>query len=558
MSCWQFKMAPGASMRQATCTNLRAFTRPLSRVKPGKAQPCLHRITNACYSILSKSKKDTNRQRVVILGSGWAGYNFSRTLDPSKYERIVISPRSYFVFTPLLASTSVGTLEFRAVLEPVRRLPGGVRFYQGWADNVDFSRKVIRVEANAVDTLSDELLSSKTPTTSKPLRGEMFDVEYDKLVIAVGAYSQTFGITGVREHAHFLRDVGDARRIRLRVLSLFEQCSYPTSSANKDGSVSESPLSEADKRSLLHFVIVGGGPTGIEFAAELHDLIHEDLKAMYPELMPLVRITVYDIAPKVLPMFDQALAQYAMDLFARQGIEVRTEHHLERVRVADGALGRAHGGLSIKIKEYGNDEINAGLVVWSTGLMQNPFVEQLVAKDFAIGKDSELGQDKAPRYRLLKDPKTGSIVTDRYLRAHMTNDSDTAVGAADAVLPDVFVIGDCAIMEDDRSLPKTAQVASQQAGHLAKQLNKNIHTPPNSTDVSRTWKPFKFRNWGTLTYLGGWKAIHQSSADELRGWVAWIVWRGAYLTRSMSVRNKLMVPVYWFVSWVFGRDISRF
>ncbi|UKZ77078.1 hypothetical protein TrVFT333_004796 [Trichoderma virens FT-333] len=499
----------------------------------------------------------TKKQRVVILGSGWAGYTFSRTLDPSKYERIVISPRSYFVFTPLLASTSVGTLEFRAVLESVRRLPGGVRFYQGWADEVDFSRKVIRVEANAVDPLPDALLPSTSPQTNQPLGNEIFDVEYDKLVIAVGAYSQTFGIPGVREHAHFLRDVGDARRIRLRVLSLFEQCSYPTSSGDKNGRIAENALSEEEKRSLLHFVVVGGGPTGIEFAAELHDLIHEDLKAMYPELIPLVRITVYDIAPKVLPMFDQALAQYAMDTFARQGIEVRTEHHLERIRVADGALGDAHGGLSIKIKEYGDDEINAGLVVWSTGLMQNPLVEQLVSKEFAIAKDSALEQDKTSLHRLLKDPKTGGIFTDRYLRARITDGQDTAAGTGD-VLPDVYVMGDCAVIEADRSLPKTAQVASQQAGYLAKQLNKSTQSLSNPTDVSNSWKPFKFRNWGTLTYLGGWKAIHQSSADELRGWVAWIVWRGAYLTRSMSVRNKLMVPVYWFVSWLFGRDISRF
>jgi NADH dehydrogenase len=506
----------------------------------------------------------------VILGSGWAGYSFARNLDPSKYERIVISPRSYFVFTPLLASTSVGTLEFRAILEPVRRVPGGLRFYQGWADDVDFSRKVIRVEANAVDSLHNDLspssvstAASEAVTATRPPKGEVFDVEYDKLVIAVGAYSQTFGIEGVREHAHFLRDIGDARRIRLRVLSLFEQCSYPASPAhstgNKDGDLVERPLSEEEKRSLLHFVIVGGGPTGIEFAAELHDLIHEDLKSIYPELMPLVRITVYDVAPKVLPMFDQALAQYAMEIFTRQGIEVRTEHHLERVRVADGVLGRTHGGLSIKIQEYGNQEIDAGLVVWSTGLMQNPFVEQLMGKEFATADGSEL-ETEAPKQRLLKDPRTGGIITDGYLRARITDSqalkvNDTVVAAATPVMPDVFVIGDCTVMEDNQSLPKTAQVASQQAAHLAKQLNRGID---DSVDIKGVWKPFRFRNWGTMTYLGGWKAIHQSSADTLRGWVAWIVWRGAYMTRCMSLRSKIMVPVYWFVSWVFGRDISRF
>ncbi|KAH0490711.1 hypothetical protein TgHK011_002168 [Trichoderma gracile] len=556
-----------SSASMCRTTSLHALTTPARQANLGKAYTRLHRIPSRCprcYSIQTIPRQETKKQRVVILGSGWAGYSFARTLDPAKFDRIVISPRGYFVFTPLLASTSVGTLEFRAVLEPVRRLPGGVRFYQGWADDVDFSQKVIRVEANAVDGLPSEVLSSTVPVKQEAKKGEIFNVEYDKLVIAVGAYSQTFGITGVREHAHFLRDVGDARRIRLRVLSLFEQCSYPTTPSGDSTHVAEGSLSEADKRSLLHFVIVGGGPTGIEFAAELHDLIHEDLKKLYPELMPLVRITVYDIAPKVLPMFDQALAQYAMDTFTRQGIQVRTEHHLERVRIADGALGSAHGGLSIKIKEY-SEEVNAGLVVWSTGLMQNPFVQHLAGKEFAIAKDEGLQQgEDAQRYRLVKDAKTGGIVTDAYLRARITDNEtlqpdDTASAKAKPVMSDVYVIGDCAVNEDDRSLPKTAQVAAQQAGYLARHLNKATQNGSlDAVDVSSTWKPFKFRNWGTLTYLGGWKAIHQSSADELRGWVAWVVWRGAYLTRSMSLRNKMMVPVYWFVSWVFGRDISRF
>lgn len=464
----------------------------------------------------------------------------------------------------MLASTAVGTLEFRAVLEPVRR--AGVRFYQGWADDIDFSRKTIRVEANATDDLLNRSallppLAPADPTArkgsepQKPAEGadlagrlqakrEMFDVPYDKLVVAVGAYSQTFGIEGVRQHAHFLRDIGDARRIRLRVLSLFEQCSYP--SKNGAGGTGKL-LTDDDKRSLLRFAIVGGGPTGIEFAAELHDLIHEDLCNIYPELIPFVTITVYDIAPKVLPMFDQALAQYAMELFTRKGIAVKTEHHLQRVRLADGPLGKEHGMLKIKVKEYGDEEVGAGMVVWSTGLMQNPLVEKLFGKsitDPAGGESSHL----------LKDARTGGIVTDPYLRARTTTAAATATTEADgassggSILPDVYVIGDCAVIEDKRSLPKTAQVASQQAKHLAQRLNRG--------DAGE--RPFSYRDWGTLTYLGGRKAIHQSSADNLRGWVAWVLWRGAYLTASMSVRNKIMVPVYWTISWLFGRDISRF
>jgi NADH dehydrogenase len=502
------------------------------------------------------------KERVVILGSGWAGYAVARTLDPAKYERVVISPRSYFVFTPLLASTSVGTLEFRTILEPIRRLPGKIGFYQGWADDIDFDHKTIRVETNAAEeAASKTVVPAPFPPPSetggaekvvkapgKSVKGDLIDIRYDKLVIACGAYSQTFGIEGVREHAHFLRDIGDARRIRLRILSLFEQCSYPRGSDH---------LSDADKRQLLHFAIVGGGPTGIEFAAELHDLIRDDLAPMYPELMPLVSITVYDVAPKVLPMFDQALAKYAMDTFSRQNIQVRTEHHLERLRLADGELGRRHGALKIKIKEYGDQEVGAGLVVWSTGLMANPLIAKLAAKQLASPGPNPPSSIASTTRQLLRDPRTGGIMTDAHLRALTSTTTTTTTNPTSpspqqrGILEDVYVIGDCAVMETDPSLPKTAQVASQQATHLAKQLNAGGAEAVAS-------KEFKFRNWGTLTYLGSWKAIHQSQADELKGWVAWVVWRGAYLTKSMSVRNKILVPIYWMISWLFGRGISRF
>lgn len=484
---------------------------------------------------------------MLILGSGWAGYALARSLSRRKYDCSVISPRGYFVFTPLLAGTAVGTLEFRAILEPVRR--AGVGFYQGWADDIDFRHKKVLVEPNALDDMAGRTVIPSKQSKEKAVKVAKFEVPYDKLVIAVGAYSQTFGIEGVREHANFLRDIGDARRIRLRVLSLFEQCSYPSASTD-DVQVASTPgaptpLTEADKRKLLHFAIVGGGPTGIEYAAELHDLIHEDLAKLYPELVPLVRITVYDVAPKVLPMFDEALAKYAMNTFDRQGITIKTKHHLQRLSLDDGYLGTEHGAIKIKIQEYGDEEEYAGMVVWSTGLMQNPLVEKLVNKAFIPVQP----HTEPVTHHILKDKRTGGIVVDPYLRARITtSETTTEPDEAKATLDDVFVIGDCAVMENNRTLPKTAQVASQQATYLAARLNAG--------DV--TEKEFKFRNWGTLTYLGNWKAIHQSHADELRGWVAWILWRGAYLTRSMSWRNKILVPVHWFISWLFGRGISRF
>ncbi|RYP44372.1 hypothetical protein DL768_009158 [Monosporascus sp. mg162] len=453
------------------------------------------------------------KERVVILGSGWAGYTFARSLNPNKFDRIMISPRSYFVFTPLLAGTAVGTLEMRTVLEPVRRL-GLDGFYQGWADDIDFARKTIRVEANTSDDLASRTRLIVKRSSGASEKGPVFEVTYDKLVIAVGSYSQTFGIEGVKEHANFLRDIGDARRIRMKVLQLFEKAALPLTT-------------DKERQKLLYFAIVGGGPTGIEFAAELHDLIKEDLSRIYPELMRFVRITVFDVAQKVLPMFDQTLAQYAMDTFRREGISVKTGHHLTRIRPDS----ECEGCFKLKIKEYGGEEISAGIVVWSTGLMQNPLVEKLSCKKFTA---PQIAPDaKSPvEVQLETDPRTGGLITDSYLRVNVTPrtaKSERSVHNLHAdPLVDVYAIGDCAVIPG-AALPATAQVASQKAAHLAKRLNRGDENE----------KEFRFRNWGTMTYLGSWTAIHQSSADELKGWAAWILWRTAYLTRSMSVRNKI-------------------
>jgi len=242
---------------------------------------------------------------------------------------------------------------------------------------------------------------------------------------------------------------------------------------------------------------------------------------------------VYDVAPKVLPMFDRELAGYATELFRRQGIVVKTEHHLQGIRALED------GVLALRVKENGDGEVSAGVVVWSTGLMQNPLVGRLLRKEFSLPRQTAGEPSKVVAIK--KHERTGGIVTDPHLRVQITTPD------GDASLPDVFAIGDCSSVSS-QSLPATAQVASQQASYLAKRLNKE---DPEAA-------PFKFRNWGTMAYLGSWRAIHQSSADELKGWAAWVLWRTAYLTKSMSIRNKIMVPVYWAMTWVFGRDISRF
>jgi NADH dehydrogenase len=156
----------------------------------------------------------------------WAGFVLSRQLDKKKFQPVVVSPRTYFVFTPLLASTAVGTLEFRTTLESVRARSAGVEFFQGWADDVNFNEKKVVIEDATVRRplqLSGKAfyaasLAEADQSQRSKKKGQVFDLTYDKLVIAVGCYSQTFGTPGVKENAFFLKDVVDARKLRRRIL----------------------------------------------------------------------------------------------------------------------------------------------------------------------------------------------------------------------------------------------------------------------------------------------------------------------------------------------------
>ncbi|KAK9338521.1 hypothetical protein LIPSTDRAFT_60614 [Lipomyces starkeyi NRRL Y-11557] len=462
------------------------------------------------------------RQTVVILGSGWAGYNLFRHLDPQYYRCIVVSPRSYFVFTPLLASTAVGTLETRVVIESVRDKGLGWRKLSDVLDDmlkrkdIAMKRKSIKdnesslptvelVEAIATDINMKDKIVTVSPRIPDVDANETFDIKYDKLAIAVGCYSQTFNIKGVKEYAFFLKDVVDARRIRKRILErkCFEAANLFL-------------MSQERKRELLHFCIVGGGPTGVEFAAELHDLINDDMQHYYPNLMPYVQITIFDVAKSILGTFDRSLSEYAEQHFRRHNIEIRTGVRVQEVT-----------GHSLRIKnENGEDEtVNYGLLVWSTGLAPNPFVAgcDVVVKD-----------------------KRNNIVTDNCLNVYAKHAN------GDAVLnKDVFALGDCAQIEHGY-LPATAQVASQKAKYLSKELNREAKSKGDE------YKPFVFNNRGVMAYIGGWRAIVQGNGGEVKGRTAWLLWRGAYFSMSVSIKNKILIPIYWFTNWLFGRDISRF
>lgn len=285
-------------------------------------------LRTTAISLQSKQGKESNRQRLVILGTGWGSYSVLKEINKKLFDVIVVSPRNHFLFTPLLCSTTVGTLEFRSIIEPIRNT--------GFRDEHHFHL------AEAVELRPDE----HTIVCKSALNDDQYNLKYDKLVIGVGAVSNTFGVPGVYEHAFFLKEIADARQIRNQILKNFELALQPG-------------VTEEEKKRLLHFVIVGGGPTGVEFGAELYDFVKQDVTRLYIHEKSNVSVTLIE-ARQILPSFDEKLRTFAerkmrqrdqFDLVQSSVTEVYADH----IRLQDGTI------------------MPCGLVVWSTGLAPRQF-----------------------------------------------------------------------------------------------------------------------------------------------------------------------------------------
>jgi NADH:ubiquinone reductase (non-electrogenic) len=406
-------------------------------------------------------------RRLVVLGSGFAGYSLLARLRRQGWEPTCISPRNYFLFYPLLASATVGTVEFRSILEPVARRLGHLRFVEAAAEAVDFAAR--RVHCRGA------------------IRGDLFEVEYDDLAIAVGAGVADYGVPGVFEHALPLKSVEDARVIRHGILACFAAAEVP-----------DLPPEEVRRR--LTFVVCGGGPTGVEVAAEISDLVDGELRRSLPLLAPLARVVLVEALDRLLTGFDDALSRYAREHFLREGIEVRLSARVqaierERVRLADGGV------------------IDCGLIVWAGGNAPLPFVR-------------DLGEPTDPRGRLLVDPQLRLVNRE-----------------------EAFALGDCSSVAE-HPLPATAQVAQQQGRYLARALELRRR--------GRSPGPFRFRSSGMLAYVGGGRALADLPQVKWSGRTAWLFWRSIYLTKLVSPANKVKVLFDWVKARAFGRDLSRF
>ncbi|EPQ31531.1 uncharacterized protein PFL1_00864 [Pseudozyma flocculosa PF-1] len=459
--------------------------------------------------------QDPSKKTIVVLGSGWAATSLLKSIDTSEYNVVVISPHNYFLFTPLLPSVTVGTLDGRSIVQPTRHTTRfkarEVKVYEAEAEYVDPVNKTV--------TFSDK---SEIQGASRKVT-----IPYDYLVYTVGTENQTFGIEGVKKHACFLKELNDAEKIRARLIDCVE------TAALKD-----QPEEEIDR--LLHMVVVGGGPTGIEYAAELRDFVESDLIRWYPEVADKLRVTLIEALPNILPMFSQTLIKYTESTFKENSIDILTKHMVKDV-------DDTH--VLVKTPSGEDKKIPYGLLVWAAGNTARPLTRQLMA-----------ALPEAQKNRR-------GLEVDDHMRLKGAENS-------------IFALGDATATQ----FAPTAQAASQQGAYLGRVFNQlarldvletkleaakrdgasesEIRGIERQVEKAAKVRPFKYSHQGSLAYIGSEKAIADipllgENSIASGGVVTFMFWRSAYVSMLFSLRNRSLVATDWLKVSLFGRDVSR-
>lgn len=415
----------------------------------------------------------SEKEKLVIIGSGWGGYRLVYGVDYRKYDITIISPENTSTVTPLFASAACGLFDPRLAHEPIRRKGFHAKYIKSLVVDINFTTQTLICQP-AFEELQDQC----------------FEVSYDKVIITPGCRNNTFGIPGVAENAIFVKNVANANMIRSRLNEILEMASLPG-------------ISEARQRQLLHIVIVGGGPTGIEVAAELTDLFDGDLGVLFPHLKDKTSVSVLDVAPQILAPFDHKLSEYACSALKTNKTDVKLSCHILNV-TAD----------TIETRESG--VTGYGMLIWATGNKSIPLIDQLQLRK-----------------------------TEHGLTRILTDDHLNAISPDGSVMPNVFAMGDAADIEGG-TLPTTAEVAIQKADYLIGLLNSG----------GKDTQPFQYKQRSLVTYTGAWDGVIQGKR-EYTGYGAWLSWRSGNFFWTRSWRRRILMCYAWFMDWLDGREIIR-
>lgn len=396
---------------------------------------------------------------MVIVGAGFGGLRAARALRRASVEVILVDRNNYHLFQPLLYQVATAGLEPEQIAKPVRAILRGQR-------NLDFRL----VEVTGIEFGARRVLTSDQP------------IAYDYLILAVGARTNFFGLTDVERFGLDLKDIPGAVRVRNHVLECFERA-----------------MLEPDperRRALLTFVVVGGGPTGVEMAGALSELVRLVLVKDYPRLnLKDVRILLLEAGDRLLAGMPPRLSEAASATLWKKHVEVR---HGATVAGFDGVAARLKSG----------EVIPAHTLIWAAGVQSAGLAERL----------------GLPTARLGRVPVSPTL----QLAAH----------------PEVFVIGDAAYLEAERApIPMMAPPAMQMGETAADNIRRLIAGMPCA--------PFRYRDPGSLATIGRNAAVAHIRGISFKGFPAWVVWLVVHIIQLIGFRNRLFVLINWAWDYFF-------
>ena len=398
----------------------------------------------------------SEQPHIVILGGGFGGLSAVRALVDAPVRVTVVDRQNHHLFQPLLYQVATAALSPGDIASPIR-----------WVRRRHDNTRVVLGEATAIDT-GQRVIQVRAEDRRRSL-------DYDYLIVATGATHAYFGHDEWRETAPGLKTLADALRIRQRVLLAFERA--------------EQADDPQMARRLLTFVVIGGGPTGVELAGALA----HDFRAVDPRA---ARILLVEAAPAILGSFPAPLRLVAERSLRRLGVEIRTN-----------AAVRALGNGWVDTGDE-PDRIEAGTILWAAGVAASP-----------LGRTLGVPVDEAGRVLV---------------------ESDLSVPGH----PEVFVVGDLAafLHQTGAALPGVAPVAIQQARHAADTIRRALAGQPS--------RPFRYRSLGNLATVGRGSAIADFGWFTLSGTVAWLAWLFVHIWNLIGFRNKIVVMTQWAWSYL--------